>query len=174
LLPGGDYRGARPSPISRRQRAISTTTSSSVGPTAVHSGIAVQIHGIGDAAVRSALDILQALPRIAGGIRHRVEHGQLVHPVDIPRFGAAGIAASVQPVHLVGDAPVARMACCDRTRWSFPIRSLAAGGALIAFGTDAPVESPDPWPGIAMAVTRAWLHDRAIAPAGDRVTSVDG
>ncbi|MBA2276087.1 MAG: amidohydrolase family protein [Chloroflexi bacterium] len=122
--------------------------------TAGGSGIAAQIHGIGDAAVRSALDILQALPRIAGGIRHRVEHAQLVHPADLPRFGAAGIAASVQPVHLVGDAPVARMAWGDRIRWSFPIRSLAAGGALIAFGTDAPVESPDPWPGIAMAVTR--------------------
>jgi predicted amidohydrolase YtcJ len=123
--------------------------------TAVGAGIAVQIHGIGDAAVRSALDVLEALPQLAGGIRHRVEHAQLVHSADLPRFGAAGIAASVQPVHLVGDAPVASMAWGDRIRWSFPIRSLAAGGALIAFGTDAPVESPDPWPGISIAVTRA-------------------
>jgi len=122
---------------------------------AARCGIAVQIHGIGDAAVRSALDVLEALPQLAGGIRHRVEHAQLVHPADVARFGAAGIAASLQPVHLVSDAPVARMAWGDRVRWSFPIRSLAAGGALIAFGTDAPVESPDPWPGIAMAVTRA-------------------
>ncbi|MBA3435551.1 MAG: amidohydrolase, partial [Chloroflexi bacterium] len=122
---------------------------------AARAGIAVQIHGIGDAAVRSALDILEQLPSPADGIHHRVEHAQLVHPADVARFGAAGIAASVQPVHLVGDAPVARTAWGDRIRWSFPIHSLAAGGALIAFGTDAPVESPDPWPGIAIAVTRA-------------------
>ncbi|CAN5442103.1 amidohydrolase [soil metagenome] len=126
---------------------------------AARSGIAVQIHGIGDAAVRSALDILEGLPRPAGGVRHRIEHAQLVHPDDLARFGAAGIAASMQPVHLVADAPVARAAWGLRRRWSFPIRSLEASGALIAFGTDAPVESPDPWPGIAMAVTRnspAW------------------
>ena len=122
---------------------------------AVRAGIAVQIHGIGDAAVRSALDILEQLPSPADGIHHRVEHAQLVHPADVARFGAAGIVASVQPVHLVADAPVARTAWGDRIRWSFPIHSLASGGALIAFGTDAPVESPDPWPGIAIAVTRA-------------------
>ncbi|MDQ3407982.1 MAG: amidohydrolase [Chloroflexota bacterium] len=126
---------------------------------AAGAGIAVQIHGIGDAAVRSALDILEGLPRPMAGIRHRVEHAQLVHHDDIARFGAAGIAASMQPVHLVGDAPVARAAWGARSRWAFPIRSLEAGGALIAFGSDAPVESPDPWPGIAIAVTRtsrAW------------------
>lgn len=122
--------------------------------TAARAGIAVQIHGIGDAAVRSALDILEQLPPPADGIHHRIEHAQLVHSADVARFGAAGIVASVQPVHLVGDAPVARVAWGDRIRWSFPIRSLEAGGALIAFGTDAPVESPDPWPGIAIAVTR--------------------
>lgn len=121
---------------------------------AVRAGIAVQIHGIGDAAVRSALGILERLPRPARGIRHRVEHAQLVHPDDIPRFGAAGIVASMQPCHLIGDAPVAWAAWGARNRWAFPIRSIEAGGALIAFGTDAPVESPDPWPGIGIAVTR--------------------
>jgi len=121
---------------------------------AAGAGIAVQIHGIGDAAVRSALDVLERLPRPSGGIRHRVEHAQLVHPDDIPRFAAAGIVASMQPVHLVSDAPAVRAAWGARSRWAFPVRSLAESGALIAFGTDAPVESPDPWPGIAIAVTR--------------------
>ncbi|MDQ3553605.1 MAG: amidohydrolase [Chloroflexota bacterium] len=139
---------------------------------AARAGIAVQIHGIGDAAVRSALDILERLPPPADGIHHRVEHAQLVHPADVARFGAAGIVASVQPVHLVGDALVARAAWGDRVRWSFPIRSLAAGGALIAFGTDAPVESPDPWPGIAIAVTRAsetWAAGESAAYASESI-----
>lgn len=121
---------------------------------AARAGIAVQIHGIGDAAVRTALDILERLPRVAGGIRHRVEHAQLVHPDDIARFGASGIVASVQPVHLVSDAPAVRAAWGARSRWAFPVRSLAESGAIVAFGTDAPVEPPDPWPGIGIAVTR--------------------
>lgn len=121
---------------------------------AAAAGIAVQIHGIGDAAVRTALDILEDLPRSPLGVRHRVEHAQLVDPTDIPRFGARGIVASVQPSHIASDAAIARLAWGKRTEYAFPLRSLADAGALLAFGTDAPVESPDPWPGIAMAVTR--------------------
>jgi predicted amidohydrolase YtcJ len=129
---------------------------------AARAGIAVQIHGIGDAAVRLDLDVLSALPRV-GAAHHRVEHAQLVDPTDIPRFGTAGIVASVQPCHLIGDAPAARAAWGDRTAGAFPLRSLIDAGALLAFGTDAPVEPPDPWPGIAAAVTRAsgdWPSDR--------------
>ncbi len=118
-------------------------------------GIAVQIHGIGDAAVRTALDILATLPSVSGDVRHRVEHAQLIDPTDIGRFGASGIVASVQPCHLAGDAPMARAAWGARTAWTFPLRSLSDRGAILAFGTDAPVESADPWPGIALAVSRA-------------------
>ena len=121
---------------------------------ASRAGIAVQIHAIGDAAVRAALDALaptvgrtQAAPRI--------EHVQLVDPADLPRFGRAGIVASVQPAHLVTDAEPALAAWGDRARRvGYPWRSLAVGGALLAFGSDAPVESLDPWPGVEVAVTR--------------------
>ena len=125
--------------------------------------IAVQIHGIGDAAVRTALDVLEAIP-VVPGVAHRVEHAQLIDPADVPRFARAGIAASVQPCHLCSDAPTVRAAWGDRSGQAFPIAALAGSGALIPFGTDAPVESPDPWRNLAAAVCRAdpaWPTDQS-------------
>lgn len=119
---------------------------------AAASGIVGQVHAIGDAGVRLALDLLAELPD--GRLRRRVEHAQLVQPDDQARFGRLGVAASVQPVHLRSDAAPAREAWGDRSRHAFPLAGLLAGGALIPFGTDAPVEPVDPWPGIAVAVCR--------------------
>jgi len=121
---------------------------------AAAAGIASQIHAIGDHAVRAALD---ALEPTAGRVplMPRLEHVQLVHPDDRPRFAAAGIAASVQPVHLRDDAATARRDWGDRAeRDGYAWRTLADSGALIPFGTDAPVEPIDPWPGLAMAALR--------------------
>ena len=85
----------------------------------------------------------------------RVEHVQLLDPADRGRFAAAGIAASVQPVHLGTDAAKARALWGARAEANgYPWRSIAATGAVIAFGTDAPVEPMDPWPGLALAVRR--------------------
>lgn len=122
---------------------------------AAAAGITAQVHGIGDAAVRAALDALApTVGRTA--LVPRVEHAQLVDPADVPRFGALGIAASVQPVHLRSDEPKARRLWGARAeRSGYPLASLAASGALVPFGTDAPVEPIDPWPGIACAVTRS-------------------
>jgi len=118
-------------------------------------GITTQIHGIGDAAVRAALDVLApTVGRTA--LVPRVEHTQLVSADDIPRFGALGIAASMQPVHVRSDAVKARRlwgARADALAYAFA--ALDRAGALIAFGTDAPVEPVDPWPGLACAVTRS-------------------
>ncbi len=118
-------------------------------------GIATQIHGIGDAAVRAALDALA--PTVgATPLVPRVEHAQLVADEDVSRFAALGIAASVQPVHLRSDVDKARSLWGDRAdAGAFPLAALAGTGALVAFGTDAPVEPIDPWPGIACAITRA-------------------
>jgi predicted amidohydrolase YtcJ len=120
---------------------------------AAGAGIASQVHAIGDAAVRAALDVLATIasPR---GMRHRIEHAQLVEPRDVPRFGELGIAASVQPCHLISDAEPARRAWGERAAMAFPLAHLDRYGALLPLGTDAPVEPPDPWPGIAAAVTR--------------------
>jgi predicted amidohydrolase YtcJ len=122
---------------------------------AAGAGIASQIHAIGDRAVRATLD---ALVPTSGRSRllPRVEHVQLIDADDVGRFGAHGIVASVQPVHLRTDAPIARRLWGERAeRCGYAWGSLLRSGAVVAFGTDAPVEPIDPWPGLAMAVTRA-------------------
>jgi len=131
---------------------------------AATAGIATKIHSIGDAAVRTALDLLgPTAPQVA--LMPRLEHVQLCHPDDRARFGAMGVAASVQPVHLRDDAATARRDWGDRAEArGYTWRSLIDAGAVVAFGTDAPVEPIDPWPGIAMAVLRrdpSWGPDAA-------------
>ena len=117
-------------------------------------GITTQIHAIGDAAVRAALTILAPGAR-QQPLMPRIEHVQMLHPDDRPRFAAAGIAASVQPVHLGSDAAQARALWGDRAEAEgYTWRSIAETGAVMAFGTDAPVEPFDPWPGLALAVRR--------------------
>jgi predicted amidohydrolase YtcJ len=95
----------------------------------------------------------------------RLEHVQLLDPADRPRFGKLGVAASVQPVHLRDDATTARRDWGDRAEAKgYTWRSIHDAGGVVAFGTDAPVEPIDPWPGIAMAVLRrdpSWGPDAA-------------
>jgi predicted amidohydrolase YtcJ len=130
-------------------------------------GIVTQIHAIGDAAVRAALDVLERAGGSAAGagMMRRIEHAQMIAPDDVHRFASAGIAASVQPVHLRTDAPGARRAWGERAeREAFAWTAIADDGGVLAFGTDAPVEPYDPWPGIAIAVARAdasWGRDAA-------------
>jgi predicted amidohydrolase YtcJ len=135
---------------------------------AADAGMTCQIHAIGDRAVRAALDALEPttgrVPLVA-----RVEHLQLVDPADLPRFAAAGIAASVQPIHLRADADAARRLWGGRAEaFGYPWGALSQAGALLAFGTDAPVEPIDPWPGLAMAVTRrdpSWADASVFGPS---------
>jgi predicted amidohydrolase YtcJ len=104
--------------------------------------------------VRAALDALE--PTAANvPFMPKVEHVQLLDRADLGRFAAAGIVASVQPSHLGTDAAQARMLWGQRAeRSGYAWGSIAATGAVLAFGTDAPVEPFDPWPGIALAVRR--------------------
>jgi predicted amidohydrolase YtcJ len=132
---------------------------------AAEAGISGQVHAIGDAAVRRALDVLADLPPTP--LMRRIEHAQLVDPADQPRFGALDIAASVQPVHLRSDINAARAAWGARAEHAFPLAGLLAGGALIPFGSDAPVEPVDPWPGIAVAVARRDPNRPADEPLGE-------
>jgi predicted amidohydrolase YtcJ len=122
---------------------------------AAAAGIATQIHAIGDAAVRAALDALA--PTVgATPLMPRVEHVQLIADADVPRFAQLGIAASMQPIHVRSDAAQARRLWGPRAeRRAYALSALAASGAVLATGTDAPVEPVDPWPGLACAVTRA-------------------
>jgi predicted amidohydrolase YtcJ len=121
---------------------------------AAAAGITSTIHAIGDAAVRAALDVLT--PGAATAVlMPRIEHVQMLDPADRGRFASAGIAASVQPVHLGSDAVQARKLWGDRAEsTAYTWKSIADTGAVMPFGTDAPVESYDPWPGLALAVRR--------------------
>jgi predicted amidohydrolase YtcJ len=143
---------------------------------AADAGLATMIHAIGDEAVRAALDAFEAIdPRqlAALALMPRIEHAQVVQLVDRRRFARLGVTASVQPVQLRSDLLTMREALGPRTSLAFPLASLAAAGALLAFGTDAPVEPADPWPGLAMATTRwapEWGTDMPPADPGERLT----
>ncbi|HXX60432.1 MAG TPA: amidohydrolase [Candidatus Sulfotelmatobacter sp.] len=124
-------------------------------------GIVPQVHVIGDRALRVALDALEAVPSARGGrVWARLEHVQLAAARDVARLRGLGVAASVQPAHLLHDAAMARRAWPRRQARAYRWGSLASTGIPLPFGTDAPVEPPDPWPGIATAVTRR-LPDEA-------------
>ena len=146
----------RPLPPDRR-RGVWITDAAALrerAERAAAGGIATTIHAIGDAAIRAALDVLTPFAATSP-LMPRIEHVQMLHPDDRPRFAAAGIAASVQPVHLGLDAITARKLWGSRAEAEgYTWKSIADTGAVMPFGTDAPVESYDPWPGLALAVRR--------------------
>jgi hypothetical protein len=123
---------------------------------AAEAGFAVAVHAIGDAANRDALDALEATrehwaPR---GLRPRVEHAQCLDARDLPRFAALGVAASVQFNHAPSDRDLAERFWNERLEGAYAFRSLVDSGAVVANGSDAPVEELDPWAGICAAVLR--------------------
>jgi hypothetical protein len=113
-------------------------------------GVQVAMHAIGDRGNRLALNAFEeafhgAPAGALGAARWRVEHAQIVSLTDLPRFGRLGIIASMQPSHAIGDlyfAP-ARLGP-NRLRGAYAWKSLLGSGALIAAGSDAPVEKGDP------------------------------
>lgn len=122
---------------------------------AAAAGIAVAIHAIGDRAVRVALDAIEPTRRTHPGLRQRIEHVQLVREEDLARFGRLGVIPSVQPIHATSDRDlVDRHWGAARARRAYPWRSLVSHGAVLAFGSDAPVEPIDPLLGIHAAVAR--------------------
>lgn len=119
-------------------------------------GFQLAVHAIGDRANRALLDAIQVLSETYKGDRRwRVEHAQIVDPTDIPRFGRFGTIASVQPVHETSDRLMAEARLGPaRLAGAYAWKSLMQAGAPLAFGTDFPVERPDPWATWAAAVTR--------------------
>jgi predicted amidohydrolase YtcJ len=146
----------RPLPLDRR-RGVWITDAAALRERverAAGGGIATTIHAIGDAAIRAALDVLTPFAATSP-LMPRIEHVQMLQADDRPRFASAGIAASVQPSHLGSDAITARKLWGDRAEAEgYTWKSIADSGAVMPFGTDAPVESYDPWPGLALAVRR--------------------
>ncbi len=122
---------------------------------AAAAGIAVAIHAIGDRAVRIALDAIEPTRRSDPELRQRIEHVQLVRDADLARFGRLGIIPSMQPIHATSDRDLVDQHWgTERARRAYPWRTLASHGAVLAFGSDAPVEPIDPLLGIYAAVAR--------------------
>jgi predicted amidohydrolase YtcJ len=128
---------------------------------AARAGWPVAVHAIGDRANRDALTAFEATreewePR---GLRQRIEHAQHLHPDDVARFGALGVAVSAQFSHAPSDRDAVDRELPGEDVRSYAFRSLWESGAVVANGSDAPIEELDPLAGIAAGVRRT-LDDR--------------
>jgi hypothetical protein len=127
-------------------------------------GWQVQVHAIGDGAIRQALDAFAAT---APDRRHRLEHIEAPSPFDLPRFAELGVIASMQPQHAEPNRNLFEMWLpnlgAERAAYAWPWRSILHSGARLAFGTDWPVVPLDPAASLQVAVTR---QTRASEPAG--------
>lgn len=143
---------------------------------AAQANLACAVHAIGDKAVFYALEAFgKALPHHNGRLRQRIEHIQLLRNEDIPKFKKYKVAASMQPSHAPSDRHIADRHWGVRCRNAYPWRSLLKAGALLAFGSDAPVESLEPLAGIYSAVCRkkpdeaeSWYPAQAVS-VGDAI-----
>jgi predicted amidohydrolase YtcJ len=124
-----------------------------IGRQAVETGLSVAVHAIGDRANHEVLDAFEQLrtyeleknlPRL----RHRIEHVQILHPDDAARLGKLGVIASMQPIHATSDMLAADKFWGERSTLAYAWRTQLLNGAVLAFGSDAPVESPNPFLGL--------------------------
>jgi predicted amidohydrolase YtcJ len=133
-------------------------------------GWPVAVHAIGDRANREALDAFEATreawaPR---GLRQRIEHAQCLAPEDVARFAEIGVACSVQFSHAPSDRDLADRFWGEQASGAYVFRSLWESGAVVANGSDAPVEDLDPLAGIRAGVLRtiddrpAWQPEQAV------------
>ena len=124
-------------------------------------GFQVAVHAIGD---RANTVVLDALAKLDPKLRHRVEHAQVLTADDVPKFAKYGIIASFQPTHATSDMPwaLARLGP-GRLRFAYAWKSVLDTGAHVAFGSDFPVEDPNPLLGLYAARTR---QDIKGLPAG--------
>lgn len=133
---------------------------------AVEGGLALAIHAIGDRANHLVLDVLEEVRPLNPALRHRIEHVQLLIPADIPRLAQLGVVASMQPIHAPHDRAMAERYWGARARYAYAWRSLLETGAVLAFGSDSPIEPFDPLLGLHAAVTRRHERDGAPGPEG--------
>jgi hypothetical protein len=133
-------------------------------------GWPVAVHAIGDRANRNALDAFEETAEDWRplGLRHRIEHAQCLAPEDVERFARIGVAASVQFSHATSDRDLAERLWPDWLDGAYAWRSLLASGAVLANGSDAPIEELDPLAGIRAGVLRtqderpAWRPEQAV------------
>lgn len=122
-------------------------------------GLGMTVHAIGD---RANHEVLNAYEQLRGyenqnglpHLRHRIEHVQIVHPDDAVRLAQLNIVASMQPLHATSDMLAADRFWGERSSLAYAWRTQLNHGARLAFGSDAPVESPNPFWGLHAAHTR--------------------
>jgi predicted amidohydrolase YtcJ len=125
-------------------------------------GLPSTIHAIGDRAVHDVLDVYEAVRReesargeSPASRRHRIEHVQIIHPSDAHRLAELNIIASMQPIHATSDMQMADSYWgAERSKWAYNPRLQLDQGVVVAFGSDSPVDTFDPFKGIHAAVTR--------------------
>jgi len=130
----------------------------------------MSVHAIGDRANHEVLDAYEQLrhyEREHGlpALRHRIEHVQVLHPDDAARLAELNVIASMQPIHATSDMLMADRFWGERVGLAYAWRTQLTHGARLAFGSDAPVESPNPFLGLYAAVTRR-RADGSPGPAG--------
>jgi len=127
-------------------------------------GISCAVHAIGDRANHILLNAFeQSIKQIhctGHHIRNRIEHAQLLKPEDICRFAENNIIASVQPVHIINDIPLAEKYWGNRSRYAYPFSSLLKKNTRLIFGSDVPVEKFNPFSNIYAATDRKYLNRR--------------
>ena len=139
-------------------------------------GFQVGVHAIGDRGNRLVLDAFERAQKgEPSSLRNRVEHAQIIALDDIPRFAELGVIASMQPTHATSDMNMAEDRIgSERIKGGYAWRKLLDSGAVIASGSDFPVELPNPFHGLFAAVTRqgrnnlpagGWYADEALSRA---------
>jgi len=148
--PYSDAPGQRGLPL------VSDTVLKNLMSRAAMDGFQVAVHAIGDQANADLLSAIEELSETyTGDRRWRIEHAQIVDPIDLPRFARHGIVASMQPTHQTSDRLMAeaRMGLV-RLDGAYAWRSMIANDVPLAFGSDFPVEHPNPFHGLAAAISR--------------------
>ncbi len=130
-----------------------------IGVRAATAGLSMSVHAIGDRANHEVLNAFEQLracekERSIPHLRHRIEHVQIIQPEDAPRLAILDVIASMQPVHASSDMLMADRYWGERSSFAYAWRTQLAQGARLAFGSDAPVESPNPFLGLYAALTR--------------------
>ncbi|MDJ0748351.1 MAG: amidohydrolase family protein [Woeseiaceae bacterium] len=141
-------------------------------------GFQVHFHSLGDAAVRFALDAVEAANQESGDadLRHHLSHLQVVHPDDHLRFAELGAVANFQPLWAYADEYVVDLTLPfiseETARWMYPIKSVFDAGAIVAFGSDWSVSDVNPMPQIETAITRvdAETHATEVLNPEQRIT----
>ncbi|MDQ3144919.1 MAG: amidohydrolase [Pseudomonadota bacterium] len=152
-------------PDTRGLRLLSDAELTSQSNEAAANGHQLAIHAIGDAANDQIIGAFERLNRpYPGDRRWRIEHAQVLDVADLPRLAKANIIASMQPTHQTSDRTMAEARLGpNRLGGAYAWQMLARSGARLAFGSDFPVESPNPFHGLAAAVSRQGLDGQ---PAG--------